>query len=561
MDPKPASRDCFPLDSTRKEVFTEPMSLRILLIDTSASIIQKVFQKSLQDLDTEIRSIPDGAEALQVTESYKPHIIFVDVLLKRKDGYEVSREIHQSFNQIPVILMRSEFVELDQKKYNNCGAKAELEKPFHVKEMRKLVTSLVKEVQSSKISQFLDFPEGIKTDPKQKPLERSNSQRDETYLDEKISPFIQDQTPSTEKPSTSWETYSHDDLSASNEDSTQENTPLDFQPLDLKGDKESDLKEQTPDFQISNTDPKTDEKPELGDIGFQSLDTSLKTDEKPEPDDFLFQLDQTPPTKEDPPNEKEDPESWSTESASNKDSTQEDTPVDFQPMDLQRDKESNLKEQTPDLQISDTDSKTDEKPKPDDFFFQLDQTPPPKEDPPNEKEDQESWSAESASNKDFTQENTPVDFQPMDLQRGKESDPKGQTPDLQISNTDSKTDEKPKLGDEKPELGDLDFQSLDTSSKSDEKPELGDFLFQPDQTPSPKENSPDEKPSPDPPQSSLDKNKMEQIVRMETHSLLQKIVKENLPGIMEKLVREELQKILEQEMTLKKNNTQSKEEI
>ena len=685
---------------------------------------------------------------MQAIEGYKPHIIFVDVLLKRKDGYEVSREIHQNFGQIPVVLMRSEFVELDQKKYKSCGAKAELEKPFHVKEMRKLVTSLVKEVQSPKISKFLDFPEGMKRDLKQKPPEGSNGQRDGIHPHKKASPSLQSQTSRTEKPVTSWDAYSHDDLFPSNEDSSKGETSLDFQPMDLQEDKESDPQGETSDFQLLNTDPKNNEKPESGDINFQSLDISSKSDEKSESNDLFFQLDQTPPPKQDTPNEKEDPKNWSTDSSSdeelsdweiappeaqdskkdlsenfksmdlfpnkqsspqntqshddlfpsNEDSSKGETSLDFQPMDLQEDKESDPQGETSDFQLLNTDpknnekpefgdinfqsldigsksdeksdsgddeksepgdidfqsldisSKSDEKSESNDLFFQLDQTPPPKEnsqpsikryvsedqtpppkqDTPNEKEDPKNWSTDSSSdeelsdweiappkaqdskkdlsenfksmdlfpnkqsppqntqshddsfpsNEDSSEGETSLDFQPMDLQEDKESDPQGETSDFQLLNTDPKNNEKPESGDinfqsldigsksdeksdsgddEKSEPGDIDFQSLDISSKSDEKPKLDDFLFQPDETPPPKQDSSDGKPS-DSPQSPLDKNKMEQIVRMETHSLLQKIVSENLPRIMEKLVREELQKILEQEMALKKDYTQKKEE-
>ncbi len=157
------------LDSDTKHVFTKPMSLRVLLADKSVSI-EKVFRAGLQDLGAEIKSVQNGLDVLKTAETYQPHIIFVDILMQKKNGYEITRELNQNqkTKDIPVVLMWSPFMELDQKEYQNCGAKAELEKPFEIEVMRQIFNSLVKESQNQNISEFLDFPEEeIKTDSTQ----------------------------------------------------------------------------------------------------------------------------------------------------------------------------------------------------------------------------------------------------------------------------------------------------------------------------------------------------------------------------------------------------------
>ncbi len=141
------------------------MSLRVLLADESASI-RKVFQMGLQDFGAEVKSVHNGLDVLEVALSYKPHIIFADILLQKKNGYEVCLEVKQSdeLSQTPVVLMWSSFMELDQSKYKESGAQGELEKPFDVEKMRNLITSLVEAAQSQKISEFLEFPKSITKD-------------------------------------------------------------------------------------------------------------------------------------------------------------------------------------------------------------------------------------------------------------------------------------------------------------------------------------------------------------------------------------------------------------
>lgn len=139
------------------------MSLRVLLADESASI-RKVFQMGLQDFGAEVKSVQNGLDVVEVARSYKPHIIFADILLQKRNGYEVCEEIKQTsdMQSTPVILMWSSFMELDQKKYRASGAQGELEKPFEVENMRRLITDRVEFTHSQKISEFLKFPQSIK---------------------------------------------------------------------------------------------------------------------------------------------------------------------------------------------------------------------------------------------------------------------------------------------------------------------------------------------------------------------------------------------------------------
>ena len=136
------------------------MALRVLLADES-STIKKVMQLALQDFGVEVRSVAVGLDVLQVARSYQPDLIFTDVLLAKKSGYDVSAELKADpvLNKIPVVLMWSSFMELDEAKARASGADRRLEKPFDADQLRSIVKDVVPRLQENQISQFLSFPD------------------------------------------------------------------------------------------------------------------------------------------------------------------------------------------------------------------------------------------------------------------------------------------------------------------------------------------------------------------------------------------------------------------
>lgn len=138
------------------------MALRVLLADES-STIKKVFQLALQDYAVEVKPVNLGVDVLPVARKFQPDIIFADVLLQKKSGYEVSAEMKDDgdLKDVPVVLMWSGFVELDEDKFQASKADAQLEKPFDVAALRKLVTSLVPKTHSQSLSDFLSFPKAV----------------------------------------------------------------------------------------------------------------------------------------------------------------------------------------------------------------------------------------------------------------------------------------------------------------------------------------------------------------------------------------------------------------
>lgn len=136
------------------------MALRVLLADES-STIKRVIQLALQDFGVDVKSVPVGLDVLAVSKSFHPDIIFADVLLVKRSGYEVSADIKNDpeLRKIPVVLMWSGFMELDEERARASKADRRLEKPFDPDQLRSLVKELVPALRNNLISDYLKFPD------------------------------------------------------------------------------------------------------------------------------------------------------------------------------------------------------------------------------------------------------------------------------------------------------------------------------------------------------------------------------------------------------------------
>lgn len=135
------------------------MALRVLLADESVTI-KKVFQLSLQDYGADVVTVTVGLDVIPVAKKTKPDIIFADVLLQKKSGYDVASEVRKDpeLKSIPVVLIWSGFLELDEARFKASGAAAHLEKPFDTEKLRQVVQSLVSKTKNQSLSEFLQFP-------------------------------------------------------------------------------------------------------------------------------------------------------------------------------------------------------------------------------------------------------------------------------------------------------------------------------------------------------------------------------------------------------------------
>ena len=111
----------------------------VLIVDDEHHIRLLIEQtlEELEDDDVELLTAADGEEALDVVENHKPNLVFLDVMMPKRNGYEVCRTIKHDWGltDTTVILLTAKGQADDRTEGMAAGADDYLTKPFDPDEL------------------------------------------------------------------------------------------------------------------------------------------------------------------------------------------------------------------------------------------------------------------------------------------------------------------------------------------------------------------------------------------------------------------------------------------
>ena len=109
---------------------------RILVVDDEPSLLL-IVTKRLESEGFMVTTAEDGEEALQKVKLTPPHLIILDVMMPKLDGYEVCKRLKQDpqTQAIPIIFLSAKSKESWKKQGLELGASAFLTKPFKSQEL------------------------------------------------------------------------------------------------------------------------------------------------------------------------------------------------------------------------------------------------------------------------------------------------------------------------------------------------------------------------------------------------------------------------------------------
>jgi len=110
--------------------------LKVMVIDDSKTI-RRTAETLLKKEGCEVITANDGFEALSKIADHNPHIIFVDIMMPRLDGYQTCALIkhNQKFKHTPVIMLSSKDGLFDRARGRIVGSEQYLTKPFTKEEL------------------------------------------------------------------------------------------------------------------------------------------------------------------------------------------------------------------------------------------------------------------------------------------------------------------------------------------------------------------------------------------------------------------------------------------
>lgn len=130
------------------------MRQRILFVEDEASIFEPL-SFLLEQQGFEVKVSQDGNEALQVFESFRPHLVLLDVMLPELSGTEVCRKIRQH-SQTPIIMLTARNSEIDKVVGLELGADDYVTKPYLARELLARINSVLRRSQMSTATMWED---------------------------------------------------------------------------------------------------------------------------------------------------------------------------------------------------------------------------------------------------------------------------------------------------------------------------------------------------------------------------------------------------------------------
>lgn len=106
---------------------------KILVVDDEQPIAD-ILKFNLEREGYEVVCAFDGVEAVSKAHSEQPDLILLDLMLPKKDGMDVCREIRQTMN-VPIIMLTAKDTELDKVLGLELGADDYVTKPFGTREL------------------------------------------------------------------------------------------------------------------------------------------------------------------------------------------------------------------------------------------------------------------------------------------------------------------------------------------------------------------------------------------------------------------------------------------
>jgi DNA-binding response OmpR family regulator len=122
----------------------ETRMAKILIADDSLAELQ-IFQQALSSIGHTIITVMDGEAAEERVRTEKIDLIVLDVIMPKKNGFQVCRDIKNSaeFKNIPVIMVTSKDQASDKFWGMKQGADEYLTKPFKPEDLVKAVKKYI----------------------------------------------------------------------------------------------------------------------------------------------------------------------------------------------------------------------------------------------------------------------------------------------------------------------------------------------------------------------------------------------------------------------------------
>jgi DNA-binding response OmpR family regulator len=123
------------------------MKKRLLVVEDDAHIRLGLCE-ALRAEGYDVIDCRDGAQAGPLVKQQKPDLVILDIMLPRKSGFDLCREIRAAKNRVPILMLSAKGQEIDKVVGLELGADDYVTKPFSLRELIARVQALLRRSQA-----------------------------------------------------------------------------------------------------------------------------------------------------------------------------------------------------------------------------------------------------------------------------------------------------------------------------------------------------------------------------------------------------------------------------
>jgi len=122
---------------------------RILVIEDEPQMLLGL-RDNLELEGYEVQTAGDGEEGLARASSFSPDLVILDVMLPKKNGFDVCRELRARSNTTPIVMLTARSAETDKVLGLELGADDYVTKPFSITELLARVRAVLRRAGAQK---------------------------------------------------------------------------------------------------------------------------------------------------------------------------------------------------------------------------------------------------------------------------------------------------------------------------------------------------------------------------------------------------------------------------
>lgn len=116
--------------------------MRILVVDDEKLIVKGI-RFSLEQDGIQVDCAYDGEEAVEFARNNEYDMVLLDIMLPKKDGFEVCQAIRE-FSSVPIIMLTAKTDDMDKIRGLEYGADDYIEKPFNILEVKARIKAILR---------------------------------------------------------------------------------------------------------------------------------------------------------------------------------------------------------------------------------------------------------------------------------------------------------------------------------------------------------------------------------------------------------------------------------